>query len=109
MSSPVMFNAVKRSWPWLRLLIGLGILTALLWWHSTDAFVDALHAIDTGAVVIALAVGLATTVLSAARWWLVAQRLGLHLPLSAAVADYYKAQFLNAVLPAGCSATCTAP
>ncbi|MCP9949152.1 lysylphosphatidylglycerol synthase transmembrane domain-containing protein [Actinomadura madurae] len=101
MSSPVMFNAVKRSWPWLRLLIGLGILTALLWWHSTDAFVDALHAIDTGAVVIALAVGLATTVLSAARWWLVAQRLGLHLPLSAAVADYYKAQFLNAVLPAG--------
>ncbi|SFN50280.1 Uncharacterized membrane protein YbhN, UPF0104 family [Actinomadura madurae] len=101
MSAPVMFNAVKKSWPWLRLLIGLGILTALLWWHSTDAFVDALHAIDTGAVVIALAVGLATTVLSAARWWLVAQRLGLHLPLSAAVADYYKAQFLNAVLPAG--------
>jgi uncharacterized membrane protein YbhN (UPF0104 family) len=96
-----MSNAVKKSWPWLRLLIGLGILTALLWWHSTDAFVDALHAIDAGAVVIALAVGLVTTVLSAARWWLVAQRLGLHLPLSGAVTDYYKAQFLNAVLPAG--------
>lgn len=96
-----MSNAVKKSWPWLRLLIGLGILTALLWWHSTDAFVDALHAIDAGAVVIALAIGLVTTVLSAARWWLVAQRLGLHLPLSGAVTDYYKAQFLNAVLPAG--------
>jgi uncharacterized membrane protein YbhN (UPF0104 family) len=92
---------VKKSWPWLRTLIGLGILAGLLWWHSTAAFVDALHAIDAGAVVIALAVGLATTVLSAVRWWLVAQRLGLHLPLPAAVADYYRSQFLNAVLPAG--------
>src|SRR5690606_40502292 len=42
---------VKRLWPWLRLLIGLGILAVLLWWHSTDAFVAALKAVDAGAVV----------------------------------------------------------
>ncbi|GAA2276270.1 hypothetical protein GCM10010402_35810 [Actinomadura luteofluorescens] len=87
--------------PWLRLLVGLGILTALLWWHSTDAFVDALHAVDAGAVAVALLLGLLTTVLSAARWWLVARRLGLSLPLGGAVADYYRSQFLNAVLPTG--------
>lgn len=87
--------------PWLRLLGGLGILLTLLWWHSTDAFVDALRAVDTDAVAVALALGLLTTVLSAARWWLVARRLGLHLPLGGAVTDYYRSQFLNSVLPAG--------
>ncbi|TMQ90541.1 flippase-like domain-containing protein [Actinomadura soli] len=94
-------DVVKRLWPWLRLLIGLGILAALLWWHSTDAFVDALHAIDPRSIAIALVIGLLTTLLSAARWRLVARRLGLDLPLTSAVTDYYKAQFLNAVLPAG--------
>ncbi|MFI0407687.1 lysylphosphatidylglycerol synthase transmembrane domain-containing protein [Actinomadura sp. 3N508] len=92
---------MTRLWPWLRLLIGLGILAALLWWHSTDALVAALHAIDARSIVLALAVGLLTTVLNAARWRLVARRLGLDLPLTSAVTDYYKAQFLNAVLPAG--------
>jgi uncharacterized membrane protein YbhN (UPF0104 family) len=92
---------MKRLWPWGRLLIGLGILGALLWWHSTDAFVAAFRSIDPGAVVLALAIGLVTTALSAARWRLVARRLGLHLPLAGAVTDYYRSQFLNAVLPAG--------
>jgi uncharacterized membrane protein YbhN (UPF0104 family) len=92
---------MKRLWPWGRLLGGLGILGALLWWHSTDAFAAAFHSIDPESVVLALAIGLVTTVLSAARWWLVARRLGLHLPLAGAVTDYYRSQFLNAVLPAG--------
>ncbi|WP_433462783.1 lysylphosphatidylglycerol synthase transmembrane domain-containing protein [Spirillospora sp. CA-128828] len=92
---------MKKLWPWLRLLIGVGIITGLLWWHSTDAFVNALHAISPGAGVVALALGLLTTALSAARWWLIARRLGLRLPLGGAVMDYYRAQFLNAVLPAG--------
>lgn len=92
---------MKKLWPWGRLLIGLGILAALLWWHSTDAFVSALHAIDTESIVLALVIGLVTTVLNAARWRLVARRLGLRLPLAAAITDYYRSQFLNAVLPAG--------
>lgn len=92
---------MTKLWPRLRVLIGVGILAALLWWHSTDAFVDALKAIDPRSIVIALAIGFLTTVLSAARWRLVARRLGLNLPLTSAVTDYYRAQFLNAVLPAG--------
>ncbi|SNS66951.1 Uncharacterized membrane protein YbhN, UPF0104 family [Actinomadura meyerae] len=92
---------MKKLWPWGRMAIGLGILGALLWWHSTDAFVAALHAIDAASVAAALALGLLTTTLSAARWWLVARRVGLHLPMSGAITDYYRAQFLNAVLPAG--------
>ena len=87
--------------PWLRPLAGMGILAALLWWHSTDAFVDAFRAIDARSIAVALVIGLVTTVLSAARWRLVARRIGLPLTLAGAVVGYYKAQFLNAVLPAG--------
>ena len=38
---------------------------------------------------------------SAWRWCLVARGLGLRLSLRGAVADYYKALFLNAALPGG--------
>ncbi|XVQ08850.1 lysylphosphatidylglycerol synthase transmembrane domain-containing protein [Spirillospora sp. CA-255316] len=87
--------------PWLRTLAGAAIIGALIWWHSTDAFVAALGTITTGSVVAALGIGLLTTVVSALRWRLVARRLGLRLRCGAAVADYYRALFLNAVLPAG--------
>lgn len=86
---------------WLRVLIGLGIIGVLLWQLGTRAFLDGLRMVDAGAVLAALAIGLATTVFSAWRWCLVARRLGLRLPLRKGVEDYYRALFLNAVLPAG--------
>jgi uncharacterized protein (TIRG00374 family) len=93
---------VKRVvWSWLRVLIGLGIIGVLLWRLGTRAFLDGLHVIDVRGVFAALAIGLGTTVFSAWRWCLVARRLGLRLPLRKGVEDYYRALFLNAVLPAG--------
>jgi uncharacterized membrane protein YbhN (UPF0104 family) len=86
---------------WLRVAAALAILAGLLWWHSTSAFVAALKAVDGPSIAAALAAGLFTTVCAAARWRLIARRLGLPLPLPGAVAAYYRAQFLNAVLPAG--------
>lgn len=91
----------QRLWAWLRLLIGAGILAALVWRLGTGAFVDGLRVVDGRAVLAALAIGLFTTVTSAWRWCLVARRLGLRLPLARAVSDYYRALLLNAVLPAG--------
>ena len=87
--------------PWLRTLAGAAVIGALIWWHSADAFVTALGAITPGSVLAALVIGLMTTLTSAQRWRLVARRLGLRLSCGAAVADYYRALFLNAVLPAG--------
>lgn len=87
--------------PWLRVAAALAILAGLLWWHSTSAFVAALKAVDGPSVAAALAVGLLSTVCAAARWRLIARRLGLPLPLPGAVVAYYRALFLNAVLPAG--------
>nr|WP_042196170.1 lysylphosphatidylglycerol synthase transmembrane domain-containing protein [Kibdelosporangium sp. MJ126-NF4]CEL22445.1 dolichol-P-glucose synthetase homolog [Kibdelosporangium sp. MJ126-NF4]CTQ89300.1 dolichol-P-glucose synthetase homolog [Kibdelosporangium sp. MJ126-NF4] len=92
---------MKNVWAWAKLLVGAGILVALFLQLGTQSFVDGLRVISLGEVFAALAIGLATTVLSAWRWCLVARRLGLNLSLSRAVLDYYRALFLNAVLPAG--------
>ncbi|WP_045311355.1 lysylphosphatidylglycerol synthase transmembrane domain-containing protein [Lentzea aerocolonigenes] len=92
---------MKRLWPWLRLLLAVAILVAVGMRLGTGAFVDGLRAIDAFSVTAALAIGFATTLLSAGRWVLVARRLGLSLTMRAAVSDYYRALLVNAVLPAG--------
>jgi glycosyltransferase 2 family protein len=91
----------KRLWAWVKLLAGAGIVGALMWKLGATGFVDGLRVISVAEIVAALGIGLATTVLCAGRWCLVARRLGLRLPLRRAVSDYYRALFLNAVLPAG--------
>ncbi len=92
---------MKALWPWLRLLLALGILVGLGLRLGTGAFLDGLRAIDAFSVAAALAIGFATTLLSAGRWVLVARRLGLSLSIRTAVGDYYRALLVNAVLPAG--------
>ena len=87
--------------PWLRALVGIGILVALVARLGTGAVLEGVRAIDAGSVFAALAIGLLTTVLSAWRWCLVARGLGLRLPLAAAVAACYRSVFLNSVLPSG--------
>ncbi|MGW4062009.1 lysylphosphatidylglycerol synthase transmembrane domain-containing protein [Amycolatopsis sp. NPDC004747] len=92
---------MKRALAWLRILGAAGILAVLVWQLGSAAFLDGLGRISAAGVLAALAIGLATTVFSAGRWQIVATRLGLRLSLRAAVGDYYRALFLNGVLPAG--------
>jgi uncharacterized membrane protein YbhN (UPF0104 family) len=80
---------------------GAAIIALLVWRLGTGAFLDGLRVIDGGTLLAAFGIGVATTVFSAWRWCLVARGLGMRLPLRAAVADYYKALFLNAALPGG--------
>ncbi|GIE97348.1 lysylphosphatidylglycerol synthase transmembrane domain-containing protein [Paractinoplanes rishiriensis] len=91
----------RSIWPWLRLLGGAAILAVLLWRLGTGAFLDGVRVIDAPAVLTAFGIGVVTTVFSAWRWCLVARGLGLRLSFRGAVADYYKALFLNAALPGG--------
>ncbi|MGP4020842.1 lysylphosphatidylglycerol synthase transmembrane domain-containing protein [Saccharopolyspora sp. 5N708] len=91
----------RRVWPLLQVLGGVAILVALVWRLGSGAFVEGLRVINAGAVVAALGIGLLTTLFSAGRWCLVARRIGLPLRLGTAVADYYRALFLNAALPGG--------
>jgi uncharacterized membrane protein YbhN (UPF0104 family) len=92
---------MRRLWPYLRAGVGAGIVVALLVRLGSDAVVDGFRGIGAGAVLAALGIGLLTTVLNACRWCLVARGLGLTLPLRRAVADCYRALFLNSVLPGG--------
>jgi len=92
---------VRGLWPLVKTAVGVGILVGLVVRLGAQAFVDGLAAIGAGSVLAALALGLLTTVASAARWCLVARGLGLRLPLAVAVSDCYRAVFLNSVLPAG--------
>ncbi|GGQ81627.1 hypothetical protein GCM10010145_59210 [Streptomyces ruber] len=87
--------------PHLGTLAGTAIMGVLLWRLGTGVFLDGLRRIDAATLVAAVGIGVLTTVLSAWRWCVVARRLGLRLPLGPAVADYYRALFLNAALPGG--------
>jgi uncharacterized membrane protein YbhN (UPF0104 family) len=90
-----------KLWAWAKLLIGAGIVGALIWKLGAGGFIEGFRVIGAGEILAALGIGFGTTVLSAWRWRLVAHRLGLELPMRRAVTDYYRALFLNAVLPAG--------
>nr|WP_055495429.1 lysylphosphatidylglycerol synthase domain-containing protein [Streptomyces sp. TP-A0356] len=80
---------------------GAAILGVLLWRLGTGVFLDGLRRIDVPTLLAGLGIGALTTVFSAWRWCRVARALDLRLPLGAAVADYYRALFLNAALPGG--------
>nr|WP_242483237.1 lysylphosphatidylglycerol synthase transmembrane domain-containing protein [Streptomyces sp. HSG2] len=82
-------------------VVGAAILGVVVWRLGTGALVDGLARIDAGALLAALGIGVVTTVFSAWRWTLVGRGLGLRVPLRPAVADYYRALFLNAALPGG--------
>jgi uncharacterized membrane protein YbhN (UPF0104 family) len=93
---------VTRSvWAAVRMLGGAAILAVVLWRLGTGAFLDGLRVIDAPALLAAFGIGVATTTFSAWRWCLVARGLGLRLSFRGAIADYYKALFLNAALPGG--------
>jgi uncharacterized membrane protein YbhN (UPF0104 family) len=92
---------LRAAWPWLRILIAVGILGVLVWRLGTGAFLDGLRQVNVDAVLAAIGIGLLTTVCCAWRWCVVARGLGLELSFRTAVTDYYRALFLNCVLPTG--------
>ncbi|WEV78826.1 lysylphosphatidylglycerol synthase transmembrane domain-containing protein [Janibacter cremeus] len=73
----------------------------LLWQVGAAPFVTALTEVTWWALLAALAITVLTTVCAAWRWSTVATGLGVRIGLPAAVAAYYRSQFLNSVLPGG--------
>jgi uncharacterized membrane protein YbhN (UPF0104 family) len=94
-------SSAARIWPWVKILGGAAIVAVLLWRLGAGAFLDGVRVIDAWALLVAFGIGLLTTVFSAWRWCLVARGLGIRLPMTDAIADYYRALFLNAALPGG--------
>ena len=105
-SSPVATRPVGRSsrarvWVWVRAVGGLSVLAGLLWRLGAGPFLDGLRRLDAAALIAGIGLGAAGTLGAAWRWRLVAGGLGVRLALPAAVAAYYRSQFLNTALPGG--------
>ncbi|GAB3446053.1 hypothetical protein GCM10027570_16960 [Streptomonospora sediminis] len=92
---------MRALWPWLRVLLGVAVLVLLARTLGAEPFLRGIAMIDAPALLAALGIGAATTVATSLRWVVVARGLGLRLGPVRAVADYYRALLLNAVLPAG--------
>lgn len=91
----------RTVWMWGRLLGGAAVLAVLVWRLGTGPFLDAVNMIDGWSLAAAAGIAALTTVCCAWRWSLVARGLGVGVPLRAAVAAYYRSQFLNMTLPGG--------
>jgi uncharacterized membrane protein YbhN (UPF0104 family) len=88
-------------WKWGRLAGSAAILVVLVWRLGASPFLDGIRTIDARALAAAFLLAVFTTVCCAWRWKIVAGGLGVDLPLSTAVAAYYRSQFLNVTLPGG--------
>lgn len=94
--------SIRQSvWRWVFLLGGASVLAGLAWRLGVGPFVDGFAKVDGPALVAATVITFFTTVCCAWRWHLVARGIGVELPLPAAVAAYYRSQFVNSVLPGG--------
>lgn len=94
--------ALRRIGPVsLRLAGAVAVLVLLGQRIGAAPFQNGLHAVTLPAVAAAVAITAVTTLCSAWRWRVVANALGMGIPLRAAVGAYYRSQFLNSVLPGG--------
>src|SRR5215831_661675 len=88
-------------WAWGRVIGSVVTLGFVVWRLGTGPFLDGIRTIDARALAAGASIALVTTVCCAWRWQIVARGLGIELSLRAAVAAYYRSQFLNVTLPGG--------
>jgi uncharacterized membrane protein YbhN (UPF0104 family) len=86
---------------WVRLVGSALLLAVLVWRLGTGPFLAGLEAVDGRALLAVSAIFALTTVCGAWRWAIVSRGLGIRLSLPTAVAAYYRAVFINLMLPSG--------
>ena len=91
---------MTRRWV-ARLCVSFGLLIALAKWLEVSEIADRLAQMQPSWIGLALALSVAQVAASAWRWRFTAGRLGIELPFSIAVREYYLAMFLNQVIPGG--------
>jgi glycosyltransferase 2 family protein len=92
---------VRRFRRWASPALAVAVLAVVIWRLGAGPFLAGVEAVDGRALLAASAIFFVTTVFSAWRWTVVSRGLGIRLSLPAAVAAYYRAVFLNLVLPGG--------
>ena len=91
---------MTRRWV-VRLCVSFGLLIALAKWLEVSEIADRLAQMQPSWIGLALALSVVQVAASAWRWRFTAGRLGIELPFSIAVREYYLAMFLNQVIPGG--------
>jgi uncharacterized membrane protein YbhN (UPF0104 family) len=91
-------RSVRR---WIGPAAAAAVLAVVIWRLGTGPFLAGLEAVDGRAVLAAAAIFFVSTICGAWRWTIVARGLGVRLSLPAALAAYYRAVFLNLMLPGG--------
>lgn len=91
----------RTAWKWVRVVASVAMFAVLIWRLGTGPFLDGIRTVNGPALAAAGVLGVLTTLCCAWRWRIVAGGLGIHLPLRAAVAAYYRSLFLNVTLPGG--------
>ncbi|MGW1679183.1 lysylphosphatidylglycerol synthase transmembrane domain-containing protein [Saccharopolyspora sp. NPDC002376] len=90
-----------KAGPFVRGGLAMAILALLAGHLGTRTVLEGLRSLSPGTFAAALSLGAVAALAAAARWRLVSRTLGAPVPLPVAVADTYRAQLLNSVLPAG--------
>jgi uncharacterized membrane protein YbhN (UPF0104 family) len=91
----------RTLWAWGRFAGPALVLAVLVWRLGTGPFLAGVRSVDAEALAAAAGIAVLTTLCCAWRWKIVARGLGVELSLPAAVAAYYRSQFLNVTLPGG--------
>ena len=91
-------SSVRR---WAGPAAAVALLAVVIWRLGTGPFLAGVKAVDGRALLAAGAIFFLTTVCAAWRWTIVSRGLGVRLTLPGAVAAYYRAVFLNLMLPGG--------
>jgi len=84
-----------------RLSVSVVLLVVLARWLEVGEIADRLTRMQSSWLSVALVLSVVQVALSAWRWRFTAGRLGIELPFSMAVREYYLAMFLNQVIPGG--------
>ena len=84
-----------------RLCVSFGLLLVVAGWLDVGQVAERLGRMQASWVGLALALSGVQIAASAWRWRFTAGRLGIELPFSVAVREYYLAMFLNQVMPGG--------
>ena len=99
-SNPV--RSPRRRWRvLLRIVVGAGVIAALLARTNLGALAETVRRVQPGYLVAAFAAIVAGVVISAVRWQAFLRVLGVDKPLSSLTRLYFVGMFFNAFLPTG--------
>jgi uncharacterized membrane protein YbhN (UPF0104 family) len=85
----------------VRIVIGLGVLGAVVAIVGTGPIVHGILSVDGRSIGAAIVLAAIATAAAAWRWCVIAGRLGVRLTWRIAFGRYYQSQFLNSVIPGG--------